>query len=120
MHGSQHEPPAITSRRDPLVARFRDAASDTSTEVMLLDGAHLLGEALDANVEVTDVAIASEAAAGEELTALRRRVPHALLVSQSVLDAMSPARSPSGVVALARRPADGTARMFAGDRKSVV
>jgi len=61
------EPTSITSRRNPLVARFRDAAERGSNGLMLLDGAHLLSEALDAGVEVTDVAIANGAAERPEL-----------------------------------------------------
>jgi TrmH family RNA methyltransferase len=106
------EPSSITSRRNPLVARFRDAADHGSNGLMLLDGAHLLAEALDAGIEVTDVAIANGASDRPELSALRRRVPHAVLASDLVIAAMSPARSPSGVVALARRPVEGTSGMF--------
>jgi TrmH family RNA methyltransferase len=115
-----HEAPAITSRRNPLVARFREAAADTSSNMMLLDGPHLVGEALDANVELIDVAFSSEAIDHGELAALHRRVPHARLVSASVMGALSPTRSPAGVVALARRPADGTPRMFAAPALIVI
>ena len=114
------EPSSITSRRNPLVARFRDAAERGSNGLMLLDGAHLLSEALDAGVEVTDVAIANGAAERPELSALRRRVPHAVLASDIVIAAMSPARSPSGVVALARRPVEGTPGMFSRGTPLVV
>jgi len=114
------EPSSITSRRNPLVARFRDAAERGSNGLMLLDGAHLLSEALDAGVEVTDVAIANGAAERPELSALRRRVPHAVLASDIVIAAMSPARSPSGVVALARRPVEGTSGMFSRGTPLVV
>ena len=58
---------SITSRRNPLVARFRDAADHGSDGLMLLDGAHLLAEALDAGIEVTDVAIANGASDRPEL-----------------------------------------------------
>jgi len=114
------EPSSITSRRNPLVARFRDAAERGSNGLMLLDGAHLLSEALDAGVEVTDVAIANGAAERPELSALRRRVPHAVLASDIVIAAMSPARSPSGVVALARRPVERTSGMFSRGTPLVV
>jgi TrmH family RNA methyltransferase len=111
VRGSHRERAAITSRRHPAVARFREARR-ASAGVMLLDGAHLVIEALDAGIELTEVAIAEDVADTEEVSALRRRVPHAQLVGASVIEAMSPAKSPSGVVALARRPGDGTARMF--------
>ena len=41
---------AITSRQNPLVARFRAAARGERRGSLLLDGAHLVGEALDAGV----------------------------------------------------------------------
>ena len=114
------EPSSITSRRNPLVARFRDAADHGSHGLMLLDGAHLLGEALDAGIEITDVAIANGGSDRPELSALRRRVPHAVLASDSVIAAMSPARSASGIVALARRPVEDASAMFAHGTPLVV
>ena len=111
---------SITSRRNPLVARFRDAADHGSDGLMLLDGAHLLAEALDAGIEVTDVAIANGASDRPELSALLGRLPHAVLASDVVIAAMSPARSPSGVVALARRPVEGTSGMFSRGTPLVV
>lgn len=120
MRERSQQPPAISSRRNPLVSRFRDATDHTVAGTMLLDGAHLLAEALDAGIEVTDVAMAQNAAARPELAALRRRVPQTVLVTDAVIAAMSPARSPSGVVALARRPAGSEAAVFAGATPLVV
>src|SRR3954451_12377598 len=40
----------ITSRQNPLVARFRTAARGDVGGVMLLDGAHLVGDAIAAGV----------------------------------------------------------------------
>ena len=120
MRERSQQPPSISSRRNPLVSRFRDATDHTVAGTMLLDGAHLLAEALDAGIEVTDVAMAQNAAARPELAALRRRVPQTVLVTDAVIAAMSPARSPSGVVALARRPAGSEAAVFAGATPLVV
>jgi len=97
--------PVITSRQNPAVKRFRDAA-EAGGEELLLDGPHLVAEALLAHLPVEVVAVDSAAANGE-VAALARRAAEAgaqvLDVSPSVLEAMSPVRRPSGIVAIARR-----------------
>jgi len=100
----------IASRQNPLVRRFRELARGTdSSGAALLDGAHLLQEALRSHVPVDLVAIADRVTArdgpalAEEAQRAGARVLH---VSDQVLAAMSPVRQPSGVVAIARcRPA---------------
>jgi TrmH family RNA methyltransferase len=95
--------PAITSRQNPLVSRFR-AAADGDPRWMLLDGPHLVQEALDAGLAI-DVAAFDAEPAADDLLRLRDRVgERAVAVSPRVLDAMSPVRTQSGVVALAARP----------------
>ena len=97
--------PVITSRQNPAVRRFRDAAEAGGDEI-LLDGLHLVAEALLAHLPVEIVAVESAAANGE-VGALARRAGEAgarvLDVTASVLAAMSPVRRPSGIVAIARR-----------------
>jgi TrmH family RNA methyltransferase len=95
----------ISSRQNPLVTRFRDAARASGRDgLVLLDGAHLLDEALAALVHV-EVAAFEELPASTVLQALRARAAAAgvrsVTVSPQVLAAMSPVREPSGVVALA-------------------
>ena len=94
----------ITSRQNPAVKRFRAAMAAAEDEI-LLDGAHLLGEALAARLPVDPVAV--EDGASGEITALACRAEAAgarvLTVTPAVLAAMSPVRQPSGVVAVARR-----------------
>lgn len=101
--------PTITSRHNPLVARFK-AAADHDAQWMLLDGAHLLAEALDAGLAIDCVAVDPDRVAGGDLDALARRVPADRLVSvsRSVLNAISPVRTPTGIVALAARPRDAS------------
>jgi TrmH family RNA methyltransferase len=97
--------PTITSRQNPLVARFK-AAADHDAHWMLLDGGHLLSEALEAGLAVECVAVDPDRLAAGDLDALARLVPvdRLVTVSRSVLDAISPVRTPSGIVALAARP----------------
>jgi TrmH family RNA methyltransferase len=102
----------ITSRQNPLVARFRDAARGEPGAAMLLDGAHLVGDAISAGVAVQIAAVTPAALESGELqplvTALGQQGVEVTLVSAQVMDAISPVRSPSAIVALAERP--GTAR----------
>src|SRR4051812_32767382 len=100
---------AITSRQNPLVARFRAAAKGESADLLLLDGAHLVREALDAGVPPREAGVMKARPARPEVVELseRRRgrdLPLAM-VSASVMEALSPVRSPSPIVALADRPA---------------
>ena len=48
--------PVITSRQNPAVKRFRDAA-EAGGEELLLDGPHLVAEALLARLPVEVVAV---------------------------------------------------------------
>jgi RNA methyltransferase, TrmH family len=99
----------ITSRQNPLVARFK-AAADHDEHWMLLDGAHLLAEALDAGLAIDCVAVDPDRIAGSDRDALARRLPPdgLVAVSRTVLAAMSPVRTPTGIVALAARPRHAT------------
>jgi RNA methyltransferase, TrmH family len=99
----------IASRQNPLVRRFRELARASDPGgAALLDGAHLLQEALRSNVQVELVAIADRAAArdGRLVEEAERAGARVLRVSDQILAAMSPVRQPSGVVAIAScRPA---------------
>ena len=100
----------ITSRRNPLVARFRRAArrnaGDDST--VLLEGPRLVEDALAAGVRV-DVAAVCTGRPGRRAAAVARRlapVTRVVPVTAAVMDALSPASTPSGLAALATlRPA---------------
>ena len=93
----------ITSRQNPTVRRFR-AAADGAGESVLLDGPHLLEEALGASVPIELVAIDESA---QTHVALARRAETAgarvISVPSKVLSAMTPVRQPFGIVAIARR-----------------
>ena len=94
----------ITSRQNALVREFR-AAAEGSGDRLLLDGAHLLDEALSAAVPVDIVAVESGARAEIMAVATRAAASGArvVAVTASVLAAMTPVRQPSGIVAIARR-----------------
>jgi RNA methyltransferase, TrmH family len=95
----------ITSRQHPIVKEFRDLARGTGP-LMLLDGWHLLSEAASARVEVEKIAICGPPTARENTVVdrLRRAGAQVVEVSGTVLNALSPVNSPTGVVASARIP----------------
>lgn len=96
----------ISSRQNAAVKRFRELRNEPAGERVLLDGEHLLEEALKSDVAV-EVAAFSERLADGPLTALveraRDRGARLLAVTDAVLEAISPVRHPSGVVAIAER-----------------
>ena len=96
---------AITSRQHTIVKTFRTVAHH-SDRSMLLDGWHLLAEAIHAGVVIETVAVSGtpKAADARLLERARRSGTDVVVVSEKVIDALSPVRSPSGVVAIARRP----------------
>ncbi|MEZ5418784.1 MAG: RNA methyltransferase [Vicinamibacterales bacterium] len=108
--------PVITSRRHPLVQACRDARAGGPDQPLLLDGWHLLVEAVSAGLAVDAVAVdraPTEPAAAAALARLRDGGAQVVRASADVLQTMSPVRTPSGVVALARRPPSSLAHVFA-------
>jgi TrmH family RNA methyltransferase len=105
--------PAITSRQNAIVSRFRAAARGESADLVLLDGVHLVGEALGSGIHVREAAITPDrreaVALADELR--KRKVPVAI-VSAAVMRAISPVQSSSPVAALADRPAVDPHRVY--------
>lgn len=81
--------------------------------MLLLDGVHLLEEALTANMAVEIIAVDEmrmQGAAGVAVARAAARGARTIAVSEEILGAISPVRQPSGVVALAARAAVGLAQ----------
>jgi len=114
----------ITSRQNPIVARFRTAARGDVGGVILLDGAHLVGDALAAQVPFQIAAVTTASAEQSEVAplveALSRRGVEVVTVSGPVMDAISPVKTPSGIVALAERPAADAGGLYRGASALVV
>lgn len=96
----------ISSRQNAIVGRFRKLAQSKHPDgEVLLDGAHLVHEALSARLPLEIVAFA-ESAADPDARRLVERAGKAgartIAVTGPVLTAMSPVRNPSGVVAIGR------------------
>jgi RNA methyltransferase, TrmH family len=98
--------PEITSRRHPVVKTFKEAALGKDSARAVVDGWHLLDEAQSAGLPIDMVAVTDSAIGDRQplLDALRADGVAVQSVSPEVLAALSPVQSPSGVVALIRRP----------------
>src|SRR5262245_42076349 len=100
----------VSSRQNALVRTFREAAehADEEGRRLLLDGLHLVHEALAAGLTLDTVAVSQRllargTEAGDFLHDLEHHDVDLVAVSEPVMAAISPVRSPSGVVALATR-----------------
>ena len=83
---------------------------------MLLDGVHLVRDALGAGVPLHDVVVAADFGMQEDIAplfdALARARVSVVSASATVMAALSPVRSSSPIVALASRPTCDAARMY--------
>jgi RNA methyltransferase, TrmH family len=124
----------IRSRQNAIVKRFRDlartprggaATGPGGAAEVLLDGEHLLAEALASGVPVEvaafgEKALATTPAAARIASDVQERGGRVLSVADSVLSAMSPVQQPSGVVAIARARQAGIGAVLAAASGSAV
>jgi RNA methyltransferase, TrmH family len=115
--GSRSRMRDVTSRQNPIVRTFREMAdtADWSGARLLLDGVHLIGDAQRAGMTFETVAVLAshlerDTEEGRLARDLDRRGIDVVIANASVFAALSPVRTPSGLVAIARRtpmtPAD--------------
>ncbi len=102
----------ITSRQSPIVRGYRDLARkpDPSGRRLLLDGVHLVREAQAATLRFESVVIAQshldrDTEEGALAQSLQRAGADVASAGDQVFAAVSPVRTPSGIVAIARRHA---------------
>ena len=117
----------ITSRQNPTVGAFRDLADapDPSGIRLLLDGVHLVRDALASGAEFELAAVeGSHLDRDTEEGALARRLMAAgievVSVTSAVIAAMSPVTTSTGIVAIARRAAVSAATVFTAPDAFVV
>ena len=104
----------VSSRHHALVRDCRSLARADRNGRVLLDGAHLVLDALRAGATIEAVLVTREAldADADLAAALRASAVPLYEASAGVLDAASPARTPSGVVAIARWVSAEASRLF--------
>ena len=98
-------PAEISSRQNAVIRACRALARKRDGDRVLLDGAHLVEDALEAELAL-DAAVAGQAFAASHaglIDALERRTL-VYLAPDDVLEAASPVRTPSGIVAIASLP----------------
>ena len=109
---------AITSRQNPIVARFRAVAQGDDADLLLLDGVHLVTEALGSGIRIREVAIVTGDADRADLAdltgRLRRTDAPVTTVTTAVMAALSPVRSASPIVAIGERPSANDAAIYHG------
>jgi TrmH family RNA methyltransferase len=96
------------------VKTFRRVARG-DTQLALLDGWHLLSDALDAEIRVDTVAVNDHARRTDTSRILDHARAHGasiVEVSTRVMDALSPVRTPTGVVAIVERPPISIPQLF--------
>src|SRR5947208_16575240 len=127
----------VTSRQNAVVKRFRELARASRAAApvglgapqshgagghageILLDGEHLVQEALACDVPIELAAFSDRqvnnvlSPLGRLAKAVRKRGGRAIVVSDSVLAAISPVQHPSGVVAIGRARATDVGVVFA-------
>lgn len=104
---------SITSRQNPVVGRFRAlaTAADPSGARMLLDGVHLVRDAHESGhtfeiAAISSSRLTSDTEEAQVAETLARAGVDVVQVTEAVFAAMSPVRTPSGLVAIAiGRPA---------------
>jgi len=98
----------IVSRQSPHVQAFRDLARKRKSNAahILIEGRHLLGEARAAGVAIERVAFTTDLLTTAETAALAEGLADAgaevFSVSGPLMQALSPVRTPSGIVAIGR------------------
>jgi TrmH family RNA methyltransferase len=97
----------ITSRQNALVATFR-AVARGGEPGMLLDGPHLVGDALAARIVIRHAVVTADGLARVEIAKLVRELERSRVdvvsIPETVMAAVSPVRSSSAIVAVADRP----------------
>lgn len=96
----------LSSRRHPFVLRCRELARERRADepLVLLDGPHLVADALAAGVQIIAAALAPRMRGDESglAVALAAAGVEVHAATPEVLEAASPVRSPAGIVAIAR------------------
>ena len=117
----------VSSRKNPLVAEMRRVARESGVrDRILLEGWHLVDEARAARLPLVCVAFGARALADDDGRARRLAATLAgigvrvVQVTDAVLEAMSPAQTPAGVVALGTRPRFTLAQVVAAGRQPLV
>ena len=110
----------VSSRQNPIVKHFREVAQGQVHDAMLLDGEHLIQEALGSGIPLQMVAAVDRLSHSQTADRAQRGGARMVVVTDAVLSAISPVRTPSGIVAIASRPFSRLEDVFASTPPLVV
>ncbi len=110
----------ISSRKNAVVARFRDVARGAYPDRLLLDGEHLLREAIRSGLRIETVAFSRPLDGTALVQTAERSGAEVFAVTDQVLAAISPVRTPSGLVAIAAKQEVSLPDVFARSPALVV
>jgi TrmH family RNA methyltransferase len=114
----------ISSRQNAIVAKFRAVAHGEIEGLLLLDGVHLVQDALAAGLTFEQTAVDVGAEDRGDITrlvaALHAKGIETVTATAPVMGALSPVRSPTGIVAIARRPDRDVGDFYKGPSPLVV
>lgn len=118
---------SITSRQNPLVTRFRalaDTADPTGARV-LLDGVHLVRDARESGhtfeiAAVSSSRLDSDSEESQLATSLEQSGVEVVQSPDDVFAAMSPVRTPSGIIAIANRRPTSASEICAVEDASIL
>jgi TrmH family RNA methyltransferase len=108
----------ITSRQHAVVRRFRRIALGRDGDGVLLDGEHLIEEALDAGVPIEIMCVRDAPAALVERAQTAGAVVYQ--ATPAVIQAVSPVKTPSGIAAIAQWQPESVERALGGASPLVV
>jgi TrmH family RNA methyltransferase len=121
---SARAPRPVTSRHNPNIARYRAVARGEVPEVLLLDGPHLIAEAVRAGIAIESAAVLSTALDRPEIRMLLASIDQpgvdVVATTPQVMAVVSPVKSSSAIVALGRRPQTSIDRLYTGSAPLVI
>jgi TrmH family RNA methyltransferase len=105
--------PTVSSRQHRVVKTFRSVARHDDARA-LIDGWHLLHDAEAAGLEIETVAVRAPVPDGAAVALLKALHDRTVVVhvTDAVMRALSPVRTPSGVAAIVRRRSPGLGEML--------
>lgn len=110
----------VSSGKNPAIQRFRAVAAGEVPDLMLAEGARLVGEAVAAGLEVAEAAVSPRLQDEDLRRRLQERARTFLDCSDDVLARLSALDTPQGVAVLLRRPACAETDLLRGPGKPLV
>ena len=110
----------ISSAKNPVVQRFRDAAEGRLEGALLVEGVRSVREAIAAGLRVIEAAVSPRLTDPDVLQELQQHAENYLECSDDVLARLSALETPQGVAVLVGKPKVDEADLLRGDLSPLV